>query len=73
MPDCQCLPKCPFFHDKMKNMPSMANVYKKNYCKGNYTECARYRVFKTLGRDKVPGTLFPNMADEAERIIKKNK
>ncbi len=69
MADCQCLPKCPFFNDRMKNMPSMANVYKKNYCRGNNSECARFMVFSALGREKVPLTLFPNMIDEAKRII----
>ncbi len=71
MADCQCLPKCPFFNDRMKNMPSMANVYKKNYCRGNNSECARFMIFKAFGSDKVPITLFPNMVDEAKRIIAK--
>ena len=41
MEDCECLAGCPFFHDKMESKPAMAELYKKEYCKGDSTECAR--------------------------------
>ncbi len=69
MPNCECLPKCPFFNDNMQNMPSIADMMKKRYCLGSNEDCARYMVFKSLGREKVPMDLFPNMTEDANRLI----
>lgn len=71
MADCECLQGCPFFNDKMGNMPVMADMMKKKYCKGENTKCARYMIFKALGKSKVPADLFPNKQDEAKAIIAK--
>ncbi|MDD3626256.1 MAG: hypothetical protein PHV06_02940 [bacterium] len=72
MANCECLAKCPFFNDQMMNMPNMATSIKEKYCKGDNSDCARYMVFKTIGREKVPGNLFPHQKDIAETIIKEN-
>ena len=69
MAKCECLEKCPFFNDKMQDTPATANMMKSKYCLGNFEECARYMVFKALGREKVPTNLFPNMRDKAKAII----
>jgi hypothetical protein len=69
MADCECLAGCIFFNDKMAHMPTMANMYKRNYCRGDSSTCARYMVFKALGREAVPVDLFPNMADRAKTIL----
>jgi hypothetical protein len=66
---CPNLKTCPFFHDKLKNMPSTANMLKKKYCEGNYQECARWMVFKACGKEKVPPDLFPNQTERAKKII----
>ena len=50
-PDCELLSTCPFFNDSTYGMPEM---YKEQYCKGDYTRCGRYLVFKALERDEVP-------------------
>lgn len=71
MADCECLSGCRFFNDKMANMPSISEMFKKSYCKGDNSKCARYVVFKALGRPKVPENLFPNQLDIAEHIIAK--
>ncbi|NWF75336.1 MAG: hypothetical protein HXY53_01955 [Nitrospirae bacterium] len=71
--DCECLKNCPFFNDKMANMPATAQMYKKRYCLDNNSECARYIVFKTLGRDKVPIDLFPNDLKKAKNLITVNQ
>ncbi|MBN2282173.1 MAG: hypothetical protein JXQ65_16445 [Candidatus Marinimicrobia bacterium] len=70
MADCECLPGCPFFNDKMANMPAMASTYKSKYCQGDFANCARYMVFKALGKPSVPMDLYPNQKDTASRIIK---
>lgn len=68
--ECECLPKCIFFNDNMKDMPATAGMYKKKYCLGNNSDCARFMVFKAMGTENVPKDLFPNHIDRALRIIK---
>ena len=46
MSDCECLATCPFFNDKMAEMPAMAEMYKRNYCRGDSCTCARHMVFR---------------------------
>ena len=69
MGDCECLPRCPFFNDKMVGLPATAELFKKQYCRSNYLTCARYMVFKALGRERVPADLFPNNEERAKRIL----
>jgi uncharacterized membrane protein YkvA (DUF1232 family) len=70
MAECECVPKCPFFHDKMGTMPTMANMMKQRYCQGDNSTCARWVVRAALGPAVVPQDLFPNQADRAEKIIR---
>lgn len=69
MSDCEYVLKCPFFNDKMKGMPSMANVYKKRYCQTDRSQCARYIVRHALGPEAMPDDLFPNNVARAEAIL----
>jgi hypothetical protein len=69
MANCELLEKCIFFNDKMGNRPGMAEMYKKTFCRGDNSTCARHMVVEAMGRDKVPPNLFPNQADEAKMII----
>jgi len=69
MRDCECLAKCPFFNDKMAQMPSMAEMYKRNYCRGDSSSCARHMVFEVTGPGSVPAHLFPNQQDQAAELI----
>jgi hypothetical protein len=69
MADCECLPKCPFFHDRMANMPAVASLLKTSYCKGDARSCARYQVFKALGPGKAPVDLYPNQIERVKAVI----
>lgn len=69
MADCSLINQCPFFNDKMESMPTMLTLLKWRYCKNRYTSCARYMVFSTFGREKVPLDLFPNDQNKAQSII----
>ena len=69
MSDCECLGACPFFHDKMENMPSMAQMLKDRYCHDAWTDCARHQVFVRLGREGVPADLFPNQDARVTEIL----
>ncbi len=60
---------CPFFNDKMAEMPSMTHIFKSRYCLGDSFSCARHMVFQELGSDKVPADLFPNQQDRAKDVI----
>lgn len=69
MADCELLSTCAFFNDKMARMPATSELLKKDYCRGNNQTCARYMVFKKLGRHAVPADLFPNSLERAKHII----
>ncbi len=71
MADCECIPGCIFFNDKMANMPALANSYKRQYCKGDKSNCARYIIFKAKGKGRVPSDLFPNNQSKAKVILEK--
>jgi hypothetical protein len=71
MADCALLAKCIFFNDKMASMPAAAEVMKKKYCLKDSSTCARFMVCSALGREKVPGDLFPNHVDRAKGILAK--
>lgn len=72
MAECECLKGCPFFNDRMSNMPSLANVYKKQFCLSDFNACARHMIFLALGKEKVPLDLFPNEVEKAKKIISEN-
>ena len=69
MADCELVGGCLFFNDKMKDTEGLGSLYKKKYCIGDNSECARYMVAKALGRPAVPTTLYPNMTDKANNLI----
>jgi len=60
---------CLFYKGKMQEKPKLTELYKKKYCLGNYNECARWIVFKNLGKESVPSALYPNQKDKAEKIV----
>ena len=69
MADCECLPTCLFFNDQLANMPDMAELMKEKYCRGDNSMCARYKVFRALGKEKVPLDLYPLDIKKADQII----
>ena len=69
MADCECLPTCPFFNDKMADKPAMADLLKSKYCRGDSSQCARHMVFEKLGKEAVPPDLFPSQHDRAQTIL----
>ena len=69
MAECECLNGCPFFNDKMKDTNGLGVLFKKKYCRGDNSECARYMIFKKLGKPSVPVDLYPNMHERAKKIL----
>ncbi len=70
---CQILPACIFFREKMQNMPGTTAFFKVKYCQGENTNCARYMVLVSCGRENVPADLFPNQVGRAANIIAAHK
>lgn len=72
--ECECVPRCLFFHDQMASMPSTAELVKSQYCAGpraDNTRCARHMVFVVHGSEGVPEDLFPSDIARAQEIIAK--
>ncbi len=69
MPDCQLLPGCIFFNDKMANKPAMSELMKDRYCRGDQKICARFVVFEKLGRPSVPADMYPGQMERAQSIL----
>ena len=48
-------------------------MYKKTYCEGDKTKCARYIVATQLGPEYVTDKLYPNMNNVANKLLEENK
>ena len=70
---CEKLSKCPFYNDKMDINKGIGSMYKKNYCEGDKTQCARYIVATQLGAEYVTNHLYPNMRDAANKLLEEHK
>ncbi|MFZ0731853.1 MAG: hypothetical protein WAM79_05980 [Candidatus Sulfotelmatobacter sp.] len=68
MAQCERLKTCPFFSDRMENMPNVGEVLKRTYCLGDKTLCARYQV--GLAGVAVPPDLFPQDAGRVREILR---
>lgn len=66
---CEKLAKCPFYQGKMDINSGIGAMYKKKYCEGDKTTCARYVVATQLGAEYVTERLYPNMNDAANKLL----
>ena len=48
-------------------------MYKKRYCEGDKTKCARYIVSTQCGPEFVTNRLYPNMDKKAQEILTQHK
>ena len=69
MVKCKNLKDCPFFNDKMANMPGTSKLYKLRYCNSEYTKCARYIMADIVGGNEVPIDLFPNQHERVNKLL----
>ena len=70
---CEKLEKCPFYQGKMNMESGLGAMYKKKYCEGDKTVCARYIVATQLGAEYVTNNLYPNMNDAANKLLAEHK
>jgi len=68
MAECERLNKCPFFTDRMTNMPYVSEVMKRTFCLGDKTSCARYQL-AAVGVP-VPPDLYPRDTARARDILR---
>jgi hypothetical protein len=68
MAECAKLKGCPFFNDRMQGMDGMASLYKKRFCTGDFSQCARWQVSQTGAT--VPSDLFPNQIERVADLGK---
>ena len=73
MATCEKLSKCPFYQGKMDINSGLGLMYKKKYCEGDKTLCARYMVATKLGPQFVTNNLYPNMHEMAQKILAEHK
>ena len=73
MATCEKLAKCPFYQGKMDMNSGLGSMYRKKYCEGDNSTCARYMVATQLGPDYVTDKIYPNMTDLATKMIAENK
>lgn len=69
---CEKFEKCPFYQEKMPCDAGIGAMYRKRYCEGDKTQCARYIVSTKCGPQFVTNSLYPNMHAKAEEILKQN-
>jgi len=69
MCNCEILETCIFFNDRMEAMPATSGWLKAHYCRDRFEECARYQVYKALGRPLVPSDLFPTQTSRAQALL----
>ena len=69
MSECEYIEGCVFFNETLKQKPSIAVMFEKNYCRGKFAECARFMVRTRVGPEAVPPDLFPNMTAKALELI----
>ncbi len=67
---CDRLDGCPFYQDKLPLKRGVGTIFKSKYCNENFEQCARYHVIREAGEQFVPDSLYPNMQDVADDIIK---
>ena len=73
MAECEFLPGCLFFNDRLATMPSTAQMVKSQYCSGPRADsrwCARRMVLSKHGREAVPDNLFPSDLPRARQILR---
>ncbi len=66
---CECFEKCELFSSGVAKLPSTSKSFQDKFCNVDHDACARYIVYKQLGRESVPSDLFPNERGRAMELI----
>ena len=69
MGNCRLIEECIFFGGAIKDIPASADLYRDFYCRTENSKCARFTVYKALGKAGVPDDLFPNELARALKLV----
>ncbi len=69
MAECELFDRCKFFIERMGDMPATSVLLKERYCRGAHALCARFMVFRSLGKEHVPPNLTPSDMTRAKSLI----
>ena len=80
---CERAERCVFFSGRMKDMPGTAAIFQRNYCKKDYSRCARHQIMSAAARTdtslddasmgvigRTMETLLPNQEERARSMIR---
>lgn len=74
MEKCQFIDECSFFKEEsISKMPNLIERFRTEYCYGNCSQCARYRISAGLGLTYVPNLMMPTQLEWAELIFKEER
>ncbi len=73
MAECNKFGTCSYCAENLANMPLTAKLVQHNYCHNLVEECARYKLFTSLGDSFVPRDLPPSDIERAENIIRSSR
>ncbi len=69
MGECEFIAGCPFFKGEMAGKDDQIEALKDNYCRSNSLHCSRYLVASAVGKENMPGDLFPDEKERAYLVI----
>ena len=67
--DCENLGGCNFYNDRMPIDKGLGQLQKKRYCEGDKSQCARYMLASSIGKENMPADLYPIMMDRANKLV----
>ncbi len=70
MADCEYIPECDFYHDKLDDMPMTAEFMKMLFCHKQSETCARYLYQYHTETAKAPKDLMPHETDKAKEYMR---
>jgi len=70
MNKCPVLEQCRFFNNIIEDVPSISEALKEQYCLCDHSGCARFFIFREIGKEHLPDDVFPHEMEKAEKIVR---
>jgi hypothetical protein len=69
MADCKYMPECPFYNDRLPDMPERSEFYKMEFCHKRPPTCARFQMHEQLGLKSIPDDIMPKDEDRVKDFL----
>lgn len=69
MAECKYVPQCPFYHNRMEEIPGTGERIRDQYCRNQPEDCARYKLYELVDHRSVPYNLFPHQRSRVPAIL----